>query len=526
MKKLLYILIAIMVLTSCDDYLDVKPVGKLIPSKLEEFDRLLNNSSLYDWEFLDNNGGCALAMLGDNYEYSENVFASELAVSNPNVDRLMAYKFNRPYNDPKKPDYYWDWGTYRSAYYYNNVLEGVGEFSGQNEGYAKQLAAQAKAGRAINYLNTCLIYGPAYKPGAANDTRTIPFRTSADATVKNPDLSTTQEVFDLVEEDLLAALTDIPEFSTNVRYNKISVKTALAYFYMLKGDFAKMLTYSDEAWSAALSAKGGEDGLFYDYNKFAYINNGMTSPPGTDAETVLDLQYDGGSDATFNQTTSKEIILYRRSGSMPSRSYASREFTALFSDDDMRKELFMLWGKGYANVFGGDDGIVKMYYRASKMGNSNSSGFSYPELLLMRAEAYARNGQDSDALTDLNKLREYRYKTGTAALTGLSGDDLLNEIIKERRRELPTPSYRRFLDLKRYAAYDTGKPWAKATMTHHLMTYTAVPAGETPLAPVPSGTTYTAPIDSEFYILPISNPVLLLNPHWNIPPAPESYNPS
>jgi hypothetical protein len=58
------------------------------------------------------------------------------------------------------------------------------------------------------------------------------------------------------------------------------------------------------------------------------------------------------------------------------------------------------------------------------------------------------------------------------------------------------------------------------------MTYTAVPAGETPLAPVPSGTTYTAPIDSEFYILPISNPVLLLNPHWNIPPAPESYNPS
>ncbi|WP_172677378.1 RagB/SusD family nutrient uptake outer membrane protein [Marinifilum fragile] len=248
MKNLLYMLIVTLVFTSCDEYLDVKPVGKLIPSKIEELDRLLNNSSVYAWDYMDNNNGCSIAMLGDNYEYSENVFASELEVSNPNVDRLMAYKFNRPYNNPINPDYFWDWGIYKAAYYYNNVIEGVEEFLSQNEGYGKEVIAQAKAGRALNYLNACMVYGPAYNPGSANDTRTIPFRTTADATAVNPDLSTTQEVFDLVEADLLSALEDVPSFSTSVRHNQVTVKATLAYFYMFKGDFTKMLNYAEGAW--------------------------------------------------------------------------------------------------------------------------------------------------------------------------------------------------------------------------------------------------------------------------------------
>ncbi len=526
MKNLLYILIVTFVFTSCDNYLDVKPMGKLIPSKIEELDRLLNNNVLYERDYLNNNNDCSLAMLGDNYEYSENVFASELAVSNPYVDILMTYKFSRPYSNPEKPDYFWDLGIYNAAYYYNNVIDGVSDFLYQNEDYGKQVIAQAKAGRALNYLNACLVYGPAYKPGDANSTKTIPFRTTSEVIKGNPDLSTTQEVFDRVETDLLDALVDVPSFSTAVRHNKITVNATLAYLYMYKGDFVKMLDFADQAWKSALVTKGSEDALIYDYNKFRYVDNGMTAPLGADAETVLDLQYDGGADNTFNQSSSKEVLLYRKSARLPSEVYASQEYQNLFSDNDLRKQLFMLWDKGFADALGGDDGIVKKYYRVSKIGSGITTGFSYPELLLMRAEAYARNGQDVNALADLNKLREYRYETGSVALADLRGDALLNEILNERRRELPSPSYKRFLDLKRFAAYDLGKAWTKTTMTHHLMRYTAVPVDEEPLAPVVSGTVYTVPVDSEFYILPISNPVLLLNPHWGVPLAPDTYNPS
>ena len=39
--KLKYLpLISILALASCDDYLDVKPMGKLIPTQVEEFENI------------------------------------------------------------------------------------------------------------------------------------------------------------------------------------------------------------------------------------------------------------------------------------------------------------------------------------------------------------------------------------------------------------------------------------------------------------------------------------------------------
>jgi len=520
MKKLLYILMGALMLTSCSDFLDVKPVGKLIPTKIQEAERLLNYEDTYDWDFLNNNLGSTLAILGDNLEYSTRSFAADLTPNNPNVDKPMAYKFNRPYEDPKNQDYVWN-NQYEAIYYFNNVIAVSEELKSQDEKYANQVIAQAKAARAMSFLNLCYVYGPSYKKGAANDTRTIPMRTAHSATEKNPDLSTTEQVFAQVEADLKDALAlNIPEFTSPVRYNSISVKAALAYVYMLKGEYSQMLTYADQAWTAALAAKGGEAGLFYDYNKFQYIDNGQVPAPGIDPEVNFSLKYDDGSDNTFDQAISKEVLLFRRMAKLEDKAYASQEYLSLFADSDQRKRLFLLSTNGYQKAGEGDDGIVKKNMRTKKMDRGNTSGFSYPELLLMRAEAYARNTKPTEALADLNTLRKYRYATGTPALTGLTGDDLLNEILAERRRELPTPSHKRFVDLKRYAAHDGGKPWAKATMVHHLMTY------EAGSAPVPSGTSFTADIDSEYYILPISNTVLIHNPEWGIPLAPEDYNPS
>lgn len=55
------------------------------------------------------------------------------------------------------------------------------------------------------------------------------------------------------------------------------------------------------------------------------------------------------------------------------------------------------------------------------------------EVLLNRAEAYVKLGEDSRALADLNDIRN---RAGLEPLTGLNGDALFNEIFTERRREL------------------------------------------------------------------------------------------
>ena len=124
-----------------------------------------------------------------------------------------------------------------------------------------------------------------------------------------------------------------------------------------------------------------------------------------------------------------------------------------------------------------------------------TQGFSYPELLLMRAEAYARNSRKTEALSDLNTLRKYRYDNtqGSTDLpngAALTEDQLLEEILKERRRELPIATFQRVLDLKRLAL-DNGKPWCKTTIEHKIGTQT-----------------YSASINSEYYVLPIPNNII------------------
>lgn len=55
------------------------------------------------------------------------------------------------------------------------------------------------------------------------------------------------------------------------------------------------------------------------------------------------------------------------------------------------------------------------------------------EVILNRAEAYVKLGENSKALADLNTIRE---RAGLAPLSGLSGTALFDEIFLERRREL------------------------------------------------------------------------------------------
>ena len=55
------------------------------------------------------------------------------------------------------------------------------------------------------------------------------------------------------------------------------------------------------------------------------------------------------------------------------------------------------------------------------------------EVMLNRAEAYVKLGEDSKALADLNEVRD---RAGLAPLSGLSGMALFDEIFLERRREL------------------------------------------------------------------------------------------
>ena len=65
----------------------------------------------------------------------------------------------------------------------------------------------------------------------------------------------------------------------------------------------------------------------------------------------------------------------------------------------------------------------------------------------MLAEAQYRLNAPGEAITTLNRFKAFR-NAGSA--NGLTGQQLLNEIINERRKEFFGDSDKRWIDLKRY----------------------------------------------------------------------------
>ncbi|MEI3798797.1 MULTISPECIES: RagB/SusD family nutrient uptake outer membrane protein [unclassified Chitinophaga] len=498
MKQRILILVIIMAgsISSCTKFLDVKPKGKLIPSEVADFDHLLDNSNIAQWVFIDNNTGCNLGYLTDNLSLSDGIGNINYKANNhPNIDRYWAYVFRQPYKNPSTSDYFWDWGTYRSMAYFNNVIDGVRaipNLSTENQQYAKTVVAQALVNRAWSYFITTLVYGPVYKPGSPNDTKTIPYVTSADMGAPLPDLSTQEQAFAQVQNDVLTALPDMPEVTNwPSRPNKTAAHALLAYYHLFTQKYDSVVYYANLAWTAA--SKGGTDKLIYDYNSFSW-----TDPTNLINSTIK------GPDNFLSAANSRENLLYRNldaGAGRSSSSYPSDEVIALYDQaNDLRFKYFFLTAPGYKTTYNNvvyDDGNRIQYYRGSK--TNMTAGFSYPELLLMRAEGYARTNQLAVAIDDLNTLRRYRYKTGTPTLPVGTKDEVIQQVLDERRRELPLGSFKRFLDLKRLCL-ETGKPWCKPKIQHKIGTET-----------------HEGTVDSKDFILTISNVILKFNPQWNIP---------
>lgn len=212
-KYIIGLALSLSLLSSCGDYLDVKPVGQMIPTEVSQFENILNNTTTLSYQFMDNNRGCSYAFLGDNLQISENQMQFNYNSTYPNQDIVAAYKYYSPMLDPKSTPMWWTYG-YRALGLFNNVVDGVLTLDATTS-YAKGVIAQAKAGRAWIYMNLALIYGPMYNPDGANDSPTVPYRTTGDPTVNNGPLATTAQVFANVKEDLDYACDNCPQTVAN-----------------------------------------------------------------------------------------------------------------------------------------------------------------------------------------------------------------------------------------------------------------------------------------------------------------------
>lgn len=139
----------------------------------------------------------------------------------------------------------------------------------------------------------------------------------------------------------------------------------------------------------------------------------------------------------------KEVILYYFSNALPNNYALTENLVNSFSQEDQRKTAWI----APVTVNGNTWYRVDKYKNRTNNTTEYSVVFRLEEVYLLLAEALTKQNKLQEALPYLNKTRQ---RAGLAAITNpVSKENLLNEIVLEKRKEFFAEMGHRFFDLKR-----------------------------------------------------------------------------
>lgn len=469
MKKI-YILILIPVLfLSCENFLDVKPTGTIIPSTVEDFGKLLNNVKI---------GGHD----SDNVPYGtlQNVLFMDPDYYMPGQHHSGIWQpvRRKQYNWEEHPfevqEQDEDWNLkYQFINVYNQIINEVdaAELGNVPESKRALVKGEALAQRAFDLFFLVNEYAKHYSASTL-DEPAIPMPLTSDLAAKLP-RSTVKEVYDQILEDILAAKkllqdTEPVIMAANFRPGVASINAFLGELYLYMGDFPNAEKYADEALASY--------NYVYDFNE-------------------LDHNTPGDPWSAFNNNSEFRYVTDVKSNYWSRRHWTwfydpaplfHPDLSALYNQLTDRRFYLMAGDYTYydpGNSVGPDFVFVRDFA-------ATNAGMSVPRSMLTSAEAKARNGDGAGAIARLNELAVYRYTSRESTFTYTNDADALQESKDERRRELVNTGNHWF-DLQRYYVYGDFVP----TFTRDIPsgTITLEPGSDKYVVPTPRIVTNTNP---------------------------------
>ncbi len=401
-RNSIYVISIILLLGSCQKYLDKKPDETLdIPTTIASANALLNNFAV------TNRSYPYLALIAaDDYYNPEAVLGSM-------SEESRAWYLWQPIQGNLTNN------TWRNVYgkilNYNIAIEtlrGITPAGGEESLY-NECWGMAHFCRGFTFFIIAQLYADVYDPANASQTPGIPVRLGTDIN-ERISRGTLQQSYDQIVKDLQTAIDYLPENRTAPhRPTKAAAQTLLAYIMLHMGNnkTAAELTADALSFSPAL----------IDFN---------TLNPNANAPFTLFNQ-----EVLFHATSTGATNLAANNWKADTLLYGS------YQPNDLRKVIFFRSNPGGGFQFSGSlDGTV---------GSAPFCGISLSETYLVRAEALAKLNMKDQAMNTLNQLLVNRWKTGTyQPLTALDANDALQQIIMERRKELVGRGIR-WYDLRR-----------------------------------------------------------------------------
>lgn len=407
-KNYIFLLFAFAILatTGCKKYLDITPKGYVIPSKIEDFERLLNDINIFRFLSTD------IDFLSDDY-YARTI---DPANYSDNVQSRLYFWQKDVYTTKEEIAASFWARLYSSIYQFNAIINNVENSVGATPSRASKTKAQALFGRAVAYWYLVNIYSKPYNEGTAAKDLGVPLVVSNDITQELPARGTVQATYDFIIKDLTDALQAVPESAPDpYKVSKPAVYGFLARTYLMLGKYD-------------LAAKAADDALRFnqkliDYNEVYAEKVTTTGVPyiGVKPGVTVFTDHLKAPENIFS-------LMYTYAAGMYTQSIA-RTTDELFDADDLRRIYFkplVETDKPWNGIYTYMDQLINV-----------NPGISTAEMYLVRAESRARTQDLSGAMQDINTLRKYRIKADKyAAISASSETDAVKIVLSERRKEL------------------------------------------------------------------------------------------
>lgn len=397
-SKYILLFVAAIAVTSCDDYLDVQPMGKVIPETLQDYRGLLTSGYV---TYPDHKSLTA-------------VRTDELILQSDRENDIPLYQDIYTWKDAGT-DYRAVSFPYANLYtviFYTNVIinDAKGKLTDSPE--KDQLIGEAYALRAMAYFDLINLFGKPYNAATAGSDKGVPLALKVDLEQNYPAASVetiyNQIISDTKEAESLLTL-DKQTKGLNYRFSKSAL-------YSLEG---RIYLYMQQ-WQKSQDA----------VNKALAINNALIDLKAT---PVLATQYD-----------LKESILALEI------NYANNIQILSFASDDLIAAYNQTTDLRFPIYFSADG---SNFIIEKGVNDKQKCSFRTSELYLIKAETSLKLDNLADAKSTVLTFIKNRYTASgftqlESEIAAMNAADLTTFILAERQREFAVEG-QRWYDLRR-----------------------------------------------------------------------------
>lgn len=313
------------------------------------------------------------------------------------------------------------WGSiYNTIYLANFIIERLPGVPGVRSTDRERVLATAHFLRGYAYFIAVYSFGG------------VPLVTTTDIeTNRNIARASKEEVLGFILDDYNSALDKLPETPANAGFaSDYAVRAALAKYYLYAENWQQAITFSTDVIQSG------------NYSLDSLYSNIVLED--FNPESIFEVGYTLNDDPGTNGTIGLNNLFVGRREIIPS----NQTVLALASDESGERIRSISFN--IQNLAGADNGWSVAKYGTADQDNNNVVVFRLAEMHLIRAEANARIGNTSAAITDVNLLRaradswntQSKTKTFTPRVGSVTQSQLLQIIERERVYELAYEGHR------------------------------------------------------------------------------------